>query len=73
MSTTFTIQPGQFKLADLRAIWQQPFKLALADSAMPRSMNLLRPLIVSSPKAMRLMVLTQVLANSQKPAFQMKT
>ena len=33
MSTTFTIQPGQFKLADLRAIWQKPFKLALAESA----------------------------------------
>lgn len=33
MSTVFTIHPGQFKLADLRAIWQKPFKLALADSA----------------------------------------
>jgi histidine ammonia-lyase len=33
MNTTFTIQPGQFKLADLRAIWKQPFKLALAESA----------------------------------------
>ena len=33
MSTIFTIQPGQFKLADLRAIWQAPFQLALASSA----------------------------------------
>lgn len=33
MNTTFTIHPGQFKLADLRAIWQAPVKLALDTSA----------------------------------------
>ncbi|TXI91608.1 MAG: histidine ammonia-lyase, partial [Burkholderiaceae bacterium] len=33
MSTTFVIQPGQFKLSDLRAIWKSPVKLALAESA----------------------------------------
>lgn len=33
MSTTFVIQPGQFKLSDLRAIWKAPVKLALAESA----------------------------------------
>ena len=49
MSTTFVIQPGQFKLSDLRAIWKSPVKLALAESAMPRLMNRPRLLIVSSP------------------------
>ena len=33
MTTTLVIQPGQFRLSDLRAIWRQPVPLALADNA----------------------------------------
>ena len=33
MTNTLVIQPGQFSLSDLRAIWQQPVPLSLADTA----------------------------------------
>ena len=33
MTTTLVIQPGKFSLTDLRAIWQQPVSLKLADAA----------------------------------------